>query len=307
MLGIKLKGISFFILLIGFASAITTGAYFYDNERLHAKSNIQAIMDYSLNQFSSSLERYVYVTDSMSAVIESGGNLTYFETLAKQYIAKWPAIRCIQYAPDGIVSFSYPKEKNRAGEVNLFTDPDRRNSAEFARNNAVTTVEGPFDLKQGGRGIIVRKPVFTENGFWGFAIVIIDQDKAIKEANLDVFKSMGLDYSLTVKSSSFSDVILAAGHKVPGDVISMEKQVFNSAWKLTVYPYDNWFFIFHVMAISLAMMVITILLSILTSNNRKLRFLSTTDELTELKNRTALRDDFDTFVNKKQSQVQICV
>ena len=39
-------------------------------------------------------------------------------------------------------------------------------------------MQGPFDLKQGGRGIAVRYPVYLEAAdgnpvFWGFTIVII--------------------------------------------------------------------------------------------------------------------------------------
>lgn len=52
------------------------------------------------------------------------------------------------------------------------------NAMTYAERMKTDIMQGPFQLKQGGYGIAVRKPVYLEDEsgqefFWGFTIVII--------------------------------------------------------------------------------------------------------------------------------------
>ena len=87
-------------------------------------------------------------------------------------------IQSIQIVPDGVVSEIYPEAGSEAGKIDLINDESRGEICRYGRDNNLVTMQGPFNLKQGGIGIAIRNPVYLEgeNGntrFWGFAIVII--------------------------------------------------------------------------------------------------------------------------------------
>jgi sensor domain CHASE-containing protein len=44
------------------------------------------------------------------------------------------------------------------------------------------TVQSPFELRQGGLGIVARKPIYTSGRFRGLAIAVLDVPVMIEEA-----------------------------------------------------------------------------------------------------------------------------
>ena len=83
-----------------------------------------------------------------------------------------PAIRSLQLAPDGIVTYVYPLEGNENAFGSLFDHPERRAEAEYARDTGKMTLSGPYGLSQGGLGLVARKPIYLDNEgrehtFWG--------------------------------------------------------------------------------------------------------------------------------------------
>jgi sensor domain CHASE-containing protein len=78
---------------------------------------------------------------------------------------------------------------------NLMEDPDRGPVVTYGRDHDAVTLQGPFDLKQGGQGIAVRNPVFITDShgnrtFWGFTIAII-KSTDIFSSTLNTLSSYG--------------------------------------------------------------------------------------------------------------------
>ena len=101
----------------------------------------------------------------------------------------------IQLAPGGNVTEIYPLEGNEAGLGDLMSDPKRGPVVNYGKEHNLVTMQGPFDLWQGGKGIAIRNPVFLndENGnevFWGFTVVIIKVPE-IFEGTLNTLSSFG--------------------------------------------------------------------------------------------------------------------
>lgn len=69
-------------------------------------------------------------------------------------------IQSIQIAPDGVVSEIYPEAGNEAGKIDLINDESRGEICRYGRDNDLVTMQGPFNLKQGGIGIAIRNPVY---------------------------------------------------------------------------------------------------------------------------------------------------
>lgn len=94
-------------------------------------------------------------------------------------------------------------------------------------------MQGPFDLKQGGKGIAIRNPVFLEEGneksFWGFTIVIIRVPE-IFEHTLKNLESFGYDYCVETTTSplSFDSVRVAASVDEGSALEDPETEIFGA-------------------------------------------------------------------------------
>ena len=119
----------------------------------------------------------INATNTLEQIIVSNdGEIRKFSQIAQSVMADF--IQSVQLAPGGVVTDIYPEAGNEAGKIDLLQDKDRGQICRYGRDHDEITMQGPFDLKQGGAGIAIRNPVFLEgeNGqreFWGFTIVII--------------------------------------------------------------------------------------------------------------------------------------
>lgn len=98
------------------------------------------------------------------------------------------AIRSIQLAPDGVITFVYPLEGN---EKLLGLDILKHHKeGEVTQRKVVSenlTVDGPVNLIQGGLGLVVRQPLFVNNdgqySFWGFGTIVINLPPILAKVN----------------------------------------------------------------------------------------------------------------------------
>jgi PAS domain S-box-containing protein len=101
-----------------------------------------------------------------------------------------PPIRALQYADSKTrVTYVYPPERNEitiTKPMILLTDPERGPFVEKAISQKTASVQGPFELRQGGTGLVVRSPIFLEERFIGLAIGVYDVPVLIQEALLGI-------------------------------------------------------------------------------------------------------------------------
>ena len=79
--------------------------------------------------------------------------------------------------------------------LDMLENPERRMEARLARDSKEYTIAGPFELKQGGTGMLLFNPIyFMKEGkeiFWGFLLLVINWEKFIDEIELDKLKDVG--------------------------------------------------------------------------------------------------------------------
>ena len=130
--------------------------------------------------------------------------------------------------------------------MDLIHDEARGKISCYARDNHVLIMQGPFQLKQGGYGIAVRKPVYLEDEsgqefFWGFTIVII----RVPEIFSDSVKSLsdfGYQYCLSKTGSPWEEayeVVDCSGGSISAPV-SYTFEIGGSVRKLEVMPQNGW-------------------------------------------------------------------
>lgn len=257
----------------------------------------------------------VTVTLEQMLISENGRIQKFSETAANMIT---DSVQSIQIAPDGVVTEIYPEEDNETGKIDLIHDEARGKISCYARDNHVLIMQGPFQLKQGGYGIAVRKPVYLEDEsgqefFWGFTIVII----RVPEIFSDSVKSLsdfGYQYCLSKTGSPWEEayeVVDCSGGSISAPV-SYTFEIGGSVWKLEVMPQNGWVEKSHLYSIFGGGLLIVLLLTgltaallILDENRQELRKLALTDALTGIYNRHGF--DKHVTVYMKQYPEKHCV
>lgn len=105
-----------------------------------------------------------------------------FSEIGKSIIDNIDLITQIQYLDSGTIVASYPLKGNEVVlGYNILNDPNRKGEAMLAIERKDLFFAGPLELRQGGRAIVARLPLFEKDQFVGFAACIIDWEKFKEE------------------------------------------------------------------------------------------------------------------------------
>lgn len=243
------------------------------------------------------MNRGVAITDTLEEIAISGnGKIDNFQKVARDLMADF--IQSIQIAPDGVVTAIYPEAGNEAGKIDLVRDESRGEICRYGRDKNIVTMQGPFDLKQGGQGIAIRNPVYLEGAdgspvFWGFTIVIIRVPEIFTES-IQALTKFGYDYSLTKTVSPLSDdtEIVSSSGNIMKNPITFEFEFCGSLFDFEVMPADGWSHGWNVfpqlflgICVILLLTGLTVVILVIERNRDTLKKMAITDPLTGLLNR----------------------
>ncbi|WP_080800626.1 diguanylate cyclase domain-containing protein [Arabiibacter massiliensis] len=293
-------------LLAGLVVSALVVGYFMQDDMSYRREQALRIDEVYSARIESLLDSLFHKTDVMeSLIIAERGELSEetFNDLAKS-LSDGVGIRAIQYLPGGTVRYVYPVEGNEPTiGGNIFEQPDRRDDALLALETRQITLSGPYELRQGGLGLVARNPIFMtdENGdeeFWGFAVIVLDLPAALDPIVLSQVEAAGLDYELSTSSAQGDKVLIAASSTPPGaDAVEYAVHVPNHDWTLRLAPKDGWIDWALLLWTSFAGLIISVLVAVVVWQSRnKRRFLhelATTDELTGLHNRRWFGDEME--------------
>ena len=234
-----------------------------------------------------------------------------FHDLARS-LSDGEGIRAIQYLPDGVVTYCYPREGNEAVMgTSVFTNPKRRADALLAVNSRGTVLSGPYELSQGGLGLVARNPIFLTDAdgrekFWGFAVLILDLPDALKPVFLDALQQEGYAYRLYSQGEAGRHQTIAQGGVLPaGSGVDYGIKVPNHVWTLSLAPEGGWI---NMAELSLQLglgFFISGLCAVLAHERREkerlLRRTAESDDLTGLFNRRKLGEMVDARRNAPQA------
>ena len=125
-----------------------------------------------------------------------------FEIFAADLISGAVGIRNFVVAPQGVNRYVYPLAGNEAAlGHNLLRDPRPSVQEDIKRTLASRRIgiSGPYELRQGGFGLVARVAVFEREAFWGLVSMVLDIAPVLHEAGL---ASRPGDASLAVRDGS---------------------------------------------------------------------------------------------------------
>ncbi len=139
-----------------------------------------------------------------------------FALFASQLIKFHPPIRAIQYAnSDTQVTYVYPQKGNKITidePMVLLKDPKRGPFTLRAIQHKKAVMQGPFELRQKGKGMVLRFPIFKDDTFIGLSIGVYDLDVLIEGA-LKILDLEKADFSLLDQDGK---TIWRSGKLAPG-------------------------------------------------------------------------------------------
>lgn len=269
--------------------------YFVGRNLVYTRTELNATT--YANRLIGDLNQGIAVTDTLEQIIISeNGTVNNFDTVARNLMTYY--IHSIQLAPGGVVDSIYPEQGNDSGKIDLLGDPSRSEFVHYAKQNDVITMQGPFELNQGGVGIAIRNPIFLKdsNGnqhFWGFTVVIIKVPE-IFENSIQALGNFGYEYCLSKTVSALDDTyenVCCSNGKITKPV-SYEFKLGSCSWRLEVMPRGGWSVRSGTVGIYVGGMTIILLITVLLSvlikldeQKNKLMVLADTDTLTGLLNR----------------------
>lgn len=133
-----------------------------------------------------SLANSVSSTELLAFLVEKGLVESDFSSLSQKILNKNPTLDALQLVEQGTIVKTFPLEGNEPViGFDIFYDRTHRKAAETAIARKKLYFEGPFELRQGGLGLVGRLPVHKDGQFWGFAAVIIRMETLLTSLNID--------------------------------------------------------------------------------------------------------------------------
>ena len=219
------------------------------------------------------LDRSLSASVALAAVLrQGGGKIDHFSVLARELIEQFGGITALQLAPGGVISDVEPLLGNeRVIGFSPLTDPVQGPETRLVVEQRMLGLTGPFDLRQGGVGVVGRNPVFIKGGggkeeFWGLVQVLIRVPDLLSASKLDAIETAGYGFKLwRIHPGSREPHVFAQTSSRPlDDPVEIAIAVPNGEWVLSVAPEGGWYSWRSLLVYALAIGLLSLFASSLT-------------------------------------------
>lgn len=211
----KISGLLVFINL----SLVFTYIAFQQNKI--DKENKRVEMTNTLNVITQNIDQNLkncYTTTlTLALTISDAGIPQDFDSIGKRLLELNNSINAVQMVPNGIIKYTYPMKGNEAAmNLDILNSKLLQKEALKSIQNQKMYFAGPFELAQGGQGIVGRLPVYLNNKFWGFSAVIIRMDKLLSTSGIDSVNNKKFSFQISKKNpiTQKEDFFLAENTKL---------------------------------------------------------------------------------------------
>lgn len=264
------------------------------------------------------------LTAGLIAVVSSTGSITpgFFSHLSEHLMQQNSLIRNITLAPNNIIEYVYPLEGNEAAlGLDLLNHPTQGVATQVMILSGAPILAGPYELAQGGIGVIHRVPIFVYEGderhYWGLMSTPISLEQIIQLSGI-----LALDSQMKVALRSIANTG-ADGQVFWGDEALFEHpaslkthiNVLQGHWEMALLPdraipknaekllvYAQTLGGLFALLVTLLTRQLLRMHQRLQQSQRRFKQLAHHDSLTGLPNRMLLQDRFDQAVARAERQ-----
>ncbi|HAH35722.1 MAG TPA: hypothetical protein DCL81_04035, partial [Algoriphagus sp.] len=189
--------------LVVFLLSFGTGLYLtlkeYQLELIEEKENVENIAELIEDRIAKIISSANSAVNILAYLVRTDRLDQNFREVGRSIIDNIDIIDQIQVLDSGEIVATYPLVGNEMViGYDILKDPYRREEAIMAIEQRELYFAGPFELKQGGKGIVGRLPLYKNGVFEGFTAIIIDwykfQDQVLfgyqpnSEYTIDILK-----------------------------------------------------------------------------------------------------------------------
>ena len=196
------------------------------------------------------LDNYITISDLLGNYIIDGSDMdeNTFSELAEKIPNEEGVVKAFELAPEGIITEIYPMQGNsEALGLDLLREHERKKDAVLAKETREYTLGGPYQLKQGGSGALLFKPVYQnddsgKSSFWGFVLQVIDWDCFMSDINLKSLSEADFSYKIWSYDRSGEDknILAQSQEDMPEDCLTIECEIPNNTWYFDIAPSNGW-------------------------------------------------------------------
>lgn len=231
---------------------IILGCTFLVNENQKKREQLKAAYtaESTISRVEVQLNRYMAESDLVKKSIEDGLMISdaQFAQLSRLMQDEDYIIKAHEIAKDGIVSQIYPIQGNEnAMGFNILEDSERKKAARLARDSGEYTLAGPFELVQGGTGVLLFDPVYQIDAqgnkkFWGFSVLVMDWEKFIDKMELNKLEDAGYHYQIWKRDNKDNEKVVIAQcvNFEKEDTLEVACEVPNDTWYFEIIPENGW-------------------------------------------------------------------
>lgn len=163
-----------------------------------------------------------------------------FNVFARGLATEEPGIRAVEIAPGGVITYVYPEKGNEiAKNADIINDkrPDVKRDVKKLIDSRKVMLGGPYQLLQGGQGLVAREPLYNEDGsFWAIAQIVFNVNNLIMDAGLGD-KKLPFKFLLTANNGSklYGDAAVNGQNPVVEKINIMEMTL-----KFSAVPSGGW-------------------------------------------------------------------
>ena len=227
-----------------------------------------------------------------------------FNTYSREIQKNTDFIKNISIAPNNIQTFVYPLKGNEltlGHNLENDTRENVRNDVKQAMETKNIIISGPYELRQGGLGMIVRSPIFNKDDYWGLVNVVVNIGDLITTINIhnsSINYEISNDDGAFWKNSDFSDYNITTSIKIADDNWIIKGFIVNTLTVNNLHRFFRNLIVSFVFILVVSQSIIRI-----SFNNfllsKKIKDLIYLDILTSLPNRRALQISINTLIKNK--------
>ena len=235
------------VVLLGFC----LGRLLNSNQKKEEQLRAGYTAESTIAQIESQLNRYLTQSELIKRVVETGHEVTdeEFSNLSALMADEVGVVEAYEIAKDGIVTQVFPYLKNKeAVGVNMLEHPERKKEANLAKATGEYTIAGPFELVQGGTGVLLFDPIYTKSSgetesFWGFSILVLNWENFLNEMGLSKLEDAGYQYEIWKEDAEAENgkLVLAQSEEfLSTDILEVACKVPNDTWYVDIVPKQGW-------------------------------------------------------------------